>query len=384
MENTDKNFTLKLTEMDVDGGSVPVTWCLSPDWLEKHDINQYWVLFSTCQPQPGGENAEWRGCCKLSEMMAYVTFFRPGVNRIFATITDSKFKIENWMSRHNGQWVNSVVSFPTQWTDPDKIDNWEYKLWHFINPTYRIECDDIIQVDLPKDCFAKEPWEIEKVWVNWLWNNKAVDQCEFRKRRMFAYSIQPILFLLMVVFRIMVAFACLSVGCKGLRWAPVFKPLYYSTHDIVGDITGSYLTIKKLPNITRFMFVPMVPLVLFGIFICILNPHYNLTWTLVVSLFCAAFIPVLCGIGFLFYFIFSNVKFGEILDSLFNKLDRFTESRSKVKKQALNEWNHQQRELLMCSNAKAIRKFSDLPKSKRTIKLRFYGLKSLVCRPFAK
>jgi hypothetical protein len=377
MENTDKIFTLKLTEIDVDGGSVPVTWCLSPEWLDNHDISQYWVLFSTCQPQPGGENAEWRGCCKLSEMMAYVTFFRPGINRIFATITPNHDRITHWMSRDNGQWVSSVISFPTRWTEPEKIDTWNYRLF-----SGGAECDDI-QIDLPKDCFAKEPLEIEKVWVNWLWRNKAVDQCEFRRRRMFAYSIQPILFLVLFLSRIIAALACLSIGCKGIGWAPIFKPLYYSTTDIVTEISGSYFTIKKLPNIGRFMFVPMVPLALIGAaFGLIANFNPILT-----ALCFAVFIPVLCVIGLAFSFVFfigNFIKFEKIFDYLFDRIGDYTESRSEAKEQALNEWNCQQRELMMCSNAKVIRKLSDLPKSKRTIKLRFYGLKSLVCRPFAK
>ncbi len=373
MENTkeiSKDFTLNLTEITVASGSIPVTWCMSPEWLESHNVDEYWVLLSTCQPQRGGDKAEWRGYCKLSEMMAYVTFFRPGINRIYATITLDKSKIQSWMRREDGHWANQVISFPSPWTND--INHWMYNLYDSNSGS------DNIQIDLPKDCFAKEPWEIEKVWVNWLWKNKAIDQCEFRRRRMFAYSVQPLLFLVVVLFRITVAIACLSVGCKGIGWGPVFKPLYYSTSDIVGDIDGSYFVVKKLKEPYSFMFIPMVPFALLGA----LFPRHNILLTLVSALFSALFIPMLCAVGFVLSFAFSSLI--ERIVNSFDTFDRFHQSRNEAKVRALTEWNNQQRELMVCSNTKVIRKISDLPKSKRTIKLRFHGLKSMVCRPFAK
>ncbi len=151
--------------MNVDSGSIPITWCLDPEWLENNNIRDYWVLLTTYQPKPNGKNAQWRGYCKLSDMMTYVTFYRPGVNHISASIAEASYVVESWMARENGTWVNSGIDFPRSWSSEEEIENWKYEIKYG-------EYSDTIQLDLPGDCFAPEPLEIEKIWVNWLWGIK--------------------------------------------------------------------------------------------------------------------------------------------------------------------------------------------------------------------
>lgn len=375
-ESKPKNITIKLTEMKVDGGAIPITWCLNPEWLKDNELKNWYVLLSTCPPQRGGEMAEWRGCCKLSEMMAYVTFYRPGVNRIFAYLTASESAVANWMERKNGKWENDVISFPHSWTDEERISTWNYK----VSVANKDEnCDDI-QIDLPSECFAKEPSEIEKTWVNWLFRHKAVDQCEFRRRRIFAYTIQPLLFVLLMVFRIVVALGCLSCGCKGINWAAITKPLYFSNWDLVADIEGSRFHFKKLPEPLSFLFIPMIPLGIIGGLIGYFVGH-SIIKGLIGALFAAFAIPAVTSLSLFLMFAFLYFKIGR---RFLDFLDKIGESREEAKRRAWEEWNRQQQELMSCSSTKIIRGIGDLPKSKRTIKLRFNGVKAMVCRPFAK
>lgn len=375
-ETKPKNITIKLTEMKVDGGAIPITWCLNPEWLQNNEIKDWYVLLSTCQPQKGGNMAEWRGCCKLSEMMAYVTFYRPGVNRIFAYLTTSESAVANWMERKNGKWENEVILFPQSWTPEEKLPTWDYKV---LVANKDENCDDI-QIDLPSECFAKEPSEIEKTWVNWLFRHKAVDQCEFRRRRIFAYTIQPLLFVLLMVFRIVVALGCLSCGCKGINWAVITKPLYFDNWDLVGGIDGSIFHFNKLPEPLSFLFVPMIPLGTIGGLLGYFVGH-SIIKGLIGILFGAFILPAVTSLGLFLTFAFLYFKIGR---RFLDFLDKIVESREEAKRRAWEEWNRQQQELMSCSSTKIIRGIGDLPRSKRTIKLRFNGVKAMVCRPFAK
>lgn len=376
-ETKPKNITIKLTEMKVDGGAIPVTWCLNPEWLKNNELKCWYVLLSTCPPQRGGEMAEWRGCCKLSEMMAYVTFYRPGVNRIFAYLTASERAVANWMERKNGKWENDVISFPASWTDEEKLPTWDYRV--LVANRYE-DCDDI-QIDLPSECFAKEPSETEKTWVNWLFRHKAVDQCEFRKRRIFAYTIQPLLFVLTMVFRVLLAVACASVGCKGINWAPIFKPLYFDNWNIIGEINGSHFLFKKFPEPLNMVFVPMIPLGVISSIFVYFGSHHNWLYA-IMGLFVGAF-AIPAGTALVLGIIFGLMYF-KVGRRFLDFIDKIGESREEAKRRAWEEWNRQQQELMSCSSTKIIRGIGDLPKSKRTIKLRFYGVKAAVCRPFAK
>jgi hypothetical protein len=63
---------------------------------------------------------------------------------------------------------------------------WDCTLDRSIYRADRVQA--FVDVDIPKECFAREPSDLEKRWVNWLYMSKTVDQCEFRKRRLFAYN----------------------------------------------------------------------------------------------------------------------------------------------------------------------------------------------------
>ena len=362
-----KVFEIKLTEMETGSGAIPVTWCLSPQWLEDHRIKDFYVLFSTYTPTPNGEMAEWRGYAKLSDMMTYVAFLRPGVNRISARITCNEEVVKNWMKRECGKWRDNVINFPKYNYELEKDKNGEW--------TYKIDCcdsnwQDHLQVEIPGECFAPEPWEIEKVWVNWLWKYKSVDQCEFRKRRMFAYSIQPIIFLFLMVVRIVFMLACLSVGLKGLKWGPIFSPLNYNTGDIAFDVEGSHFEVKKWKLPFSFVFVPAIPMALISaISLLVCGGGSVLKWMLHIAI-AALFIPALVFLIVSCNYIIENVKFGK----------RFGAAQEIIRA----EQQRRYQEMMTCSNTKVIRKLSDLPKAQRTIRLRFLGVKSMVCRPFAR
>lgn len=376
-EIKEKSFELKLTEMSTGAGAIPVTWCLSESWLKGNSVKDFYVLLSTYNPTPNGKTAEWRGYVKLSDMMTYVTFLRPGVNRISACLVRNEEVVKNWMKREGGRWSDDVVSFPKYDSEleMDKNGEWEYRLGSY---SYQ----DHLQVEIPSECFAPEPWEIEKTWVNWLWKYKSVDQCEFRKRRMLAYSVQPIIFLFLMVVRVLLMFACLTVALKGLKWGPIFSPLNYDTLDICNDVEKSYFTVSKWEIPNSFVFIPSLPIALIIGFINVATGlKSGILSVCLYAISGALFIPVVILCVMVLTYCVNNVTFGKKIGAF---IDKWFEARDAQADIRNAERQRYYQEMMTCSSTRVIRKLSDLPKDKRTIRLRFLGVKSMVCRPFAR
>jgi len=171
---------IKLLETEVTSASLPITWRVNKNWLKKNGAD--WdILFSTVSFDDD-RKTEWRSKCKLTDLVHYVKFLRPGKNRIFAIISCG------------------------------------------YRDCYIDEKSTSLDVDLPEEVFADEPPAWEKNWVNFFFSTKAVDQCDFRKRRLLAYTIQPILIVLMLIVRCIAFLGFLSVGASKLNARPLIHP----------------------------------------------------------------------------------------------------------------------------------------------------------------
>jgi len=373
------DFELKLTEIDVQSGSIPVTWCLSKEWLDNNSIKDWYVMFVVAPISPDGGSAEYRGYARLSDMMAYVTFFRPGKNRIYARLTKSKSTVYSWMERREGKWRDNVITYPRYDLDMDKVKGgtWEYQL----SGAYSDSVESSIDVDMPKECFAGEPWDIEKAWVNWLFTSKAVDQCEFRKRRMFAYTIQPLVFMFFLFFNILTTLVLTLCGCKGVNYSVMFHPLSSSWFDISSGISGSYYALPYEPP-AKYVLMPIPPMMLFAFLLGFVTKGFK--FGLLLGLLPLGVVCIVTLAAFIAYLMLKIPLFYMLDRTIGRWISKFIEESDKAAQLREVEYNKVQREFLSCSSRIRIKSLSDLPKPKRSIKLRFQGLKSMVCKPFSR
>lgn len=372
----DPRFELRLTETKADVGSIPITWCVDREWLFKNSNSEQYVLLSSAPPEKGGEKAEWRGWAKLSDMMAYVTFYRPGKNRILARVTPTRKGVEDWMerSRDGGSWQGRAMEFPEGWYDEKQKQDCKYLLTK--NWMEKDRLWNYIDIDMPTGCFAKEPSDREKNWVNFWFKNKAVDQCEFRRRRMLAYTVQPIVISLVFLFYALVI-SCVQLFNLMIGYWTVWEEV--SAFKI--DRRVSFLTIEKFGNL-RWILLPVPWLLTASCILCKIT-HLK-RWMLIPPAFLLA-IPI-------FYLLILLVMLGcEALGKWITKRSpriraarEWKKERERLRQLALYKAELEALDLLLCSSGKRIYRLKDLPKNKRTIKLRFQGVKSLVCKPFAR
>ena len=340
---------LKLLETGVQSACVPITWCIDKEWLRENGTNHD-ILFGTA-PFGDGKKAEWRGRGKITDLVQYVTFLRPGKSRIFVIIPDQYYShfIRDWESRSGGNWEYEVVSYTE--STPEVIND---VYWKHTNVGY-------IDVELPEDVFASEPPAWEKNWVNFFFSSPAKDQCDFRKRRLLAYSVQPVLILLMFIVRWVTFLGLLSCGARGLNARPLVHPnecidgIWEESQEpwIIDKTRGTGFA----PMGASIMLAPGV--IIGGIILDFLMGIP--TWT-------AILVP------------FAGVFFIIMVLGIIGVVGTYVERQSRVVPE--NPEDEPKKEIDYLGCPQKIVTLRDLPKEKRTIKLRFTGLKSRVCAPF--
>lgn len=377
---------IKIPDINIQSGTVAASWCVSPELLKmlaeqgNHDP-QIVIITATANRLRYHVTKESRQVASLKDGLTYIEFRSSGENNVWAFVPVQFKKAKDvktrFLSRSDGSFATTVLDYNGEDFD------WQYKT----NPM--IQLAPPLKVILPEGAFAKEPSAFEKNWVNWLFRTKCVDQCAFRRRRMFAYTLQVFPFLGSMLLKFLGTFAAAFVGSRNFSFKLLANPLNYSFLDadeLFGDGT---VFIKQIPDsenpfsgncvtpdsqlqlghyvrhITRkFWALPFMPLSLLveGLFVLgVISSHFILLW-IVLGLVAAviSFFVATAAIG-------------------------MYQERQEAEELKQTPWYLKEEEMdfMMCSRTKKITKISDLPSSKRTLKLRFLDMKSRVCRPFS-
>ncbi len=120
-----------------------------------------------------------------------------------------------------------------------------------------------VEVDVPEELFAKKPWDWE--WTNDYFDSLPSDQCAFRKRRLFAFTIQPIFVGVKYAFigigavvswflSLCAAILLLSVGIRG-NYEPLRHPLRDKPGEVFDGVSDSVFALKIKGRSLPLLFV---------------------------------------------------------------------------------------------------------------------------------
>lgn len=384
-------FELHISDDDITGGSVAVTWCVSKETLEHLDNrgikNPQVVLCTAPEGERYSKSKELRKVVPLKDMLAYVTFKTAGKNRIWGFIaSNTGILLVKDIDEGKHVYMAQIVASDglgynyTRDTGVENDDSYlrgqAVRIFGNVCRVEDISKDvlaglhaDPVSVDVPAGLFAKEPPAWEKWWVNLFFSGNTVDQCDYRKRRLLAYSLQPIIMLVAILAnascRLVIFLFTLMYLPRRMSMKYLIHPLEYDMNDVAMTMEmsrGSYLFGRgenELLNAARLLLAP--PLWI-GLFLMTWFdrwgniPHY-------LSLAGLIFVPAIFAV---LIFIWIHSRF-------------------EIKRSDDRAWYMDEKELplLLCNGDKKSTKFSDLPASKKTLKLRFFDLKNKVCRPFS-
>ncbi|MCZ2224697.1 MAG: hypothetical protein LC122_13825 [Chitinophagales bacterium] len=351
-------FNLNLADKDVTGGNIAVSWCLSKELIEElvdsgaQDPSV--VIVIAPEGDSYDSSKELRKVVPLRDLVAYVDFRYPGKNKIWGFISKRNVKIisNRYLERYSRGYSYDILSNDgTEYARSFIVNHWDYVSLP-------------ISVDIPKECFAPEPSQFEKDWVMWLNTSKAFDQCEFRRKRLFAYTVQPVLFLINMFVKFVFFVAGLMICSKNLNLKWLIHPLAYDIAECF-EFIGESALIRDSQNFFKryglLLISPPALILYFALW------YFNVAWIGLISL---AAIIVCVSLVPLFFWLVSKVK-----DSQFSA----DENEAEV------PWysNQEEANLLLCSANEVPRTYKTVPKNHKSIRLTFQHIKSKVCRPYA-
>lgn len=380
-ESEDKDFRdleLSIADLNVQSGTVAVTWCVTPELLKKladQGVRDPQVVIVTASADDKRYHItkEYRTVTPLKDLMSYVEFRSAGPCKVwgFVFFGNAKDAKNKYLTRSDGSYSTMILNHYGERYSYDHL-TWDRLGYEKSEPS---NFAHPIEVEVPAGVFAPEPSDFEKNWVNWLFRQKCVDQCSFRRRRMFAYTLQVFPFLASMLWRLVVTLAALLVGGRGFTFKFLCNPLSYGIGNS-GDLFdgGSWFVqqmelgyrekVTPIYLFKKFWALPFMPLI-FGLLclIATIASHSNIY----------ALLTVIAILAFLATVILFTVKYIEKC---------LVRREQELNKQPMPYLVKEEMDLIICSNKKN-RRLADLPAHKRSFKLYFQDFKSKVCRPFS-
>ncbi len=304
------------------------------------------------------ELKEARHVVPLTDMATYITFKHPGKNRISAFIlprtveeTDKAMR-QTAMARGYDGYSLTVLN-----SGGDKY-------WDDISENY--ECAPMLEVDIPDEAFAPPPAKWEKEWVTWLLTDgRFIDQCSFRQRRLFAYTLQVPVLLGNLALRFLLLTMATLFGTRGWKLRYLLHPLKYSLGESTEVMAGGSIFLRPEPEDWKGFQPDTVREVL--------SYSARRGWTMVFSPIFIALMTVATW-GNMWFSIGkvagAVVAIVSVVALMVWLMPQFFKWLGKMFEAGEVEY-----EQLVCDGEKR--------QPKKTIKLRYLDLKSKVCKPFA-
>jgi hypothetical protein len=375
---------LHIGDKDISSGSVPISWCVSKDTLDalaKEGVTDPMIVI--CIAPQGNRyhiKKETRYVLPLSDLMTYISFNTAGDNKVFAFISKKgkKSATNSYLYKNDNQYISWMLNYSGE-DYGGKDDLYDAKP---------------IDVSVPDEMFAKTPFDAS--WVNALYSDKVVDQCHYRRRRIFSYSIQPLLYLLFAFFpKFLLTLFSILILDRGTfetagqfsKWGspPTFETMQGTLLYINNNINMKAPHTAFLGFLAKIIAFPLMPIFYPFYLIMFLSHHMFLLGqvALIVLGFCIAIFIVIM----LAYLISS--LFVEGIDILIPQwIVKLLSSLFLGKNKEPEFWYMKQdeQEAIICTGDKMNKPIalSSLPASKRTVRLHYLALKSKVCKPFSR
>ncbi len=370
---------LHIGEFNDDNATALIRWCLSPQEIErlKKFKRQPMVAISVITVSDNGEIRveENRFVRPLTDLAAYIAFRNVGKHLILVGVLNHYYSepgesknLQTVYRRYSGfnEYKHTLV----------------HSKWNRDNDTYGVllNDDDLFEniqtqkeVYVAENLFAPIPWDYKL--VNFWFHQKPIDQCHNRKRRLGAYALTvtllPIIYLLRILFNVLLVNGV--GGITHINWRWFIHPFTSEFEIPTGEqyfrlVSTSRTHDKPLWRVLiNWRVLLLTAGVLFFIIDCLLPILLAHGTAAIVVTIVLLLLAAVIGIGVRY-----NVAIGKML-SEWEKADR-----ADAAKKLAVELNS-----LNCQLVPKTLTLDSLPSDKKTLSLRFYRLKSKVCRPFA-
>jgi hypothetical protein len=368
---------------------MPVRWCVDRATLK--GLEDKGIRFPYILLVVRNSKTKWREermLVPFEDFLKYVSFSRPGENLIHAFLihADEGFdrtrkqvarRLEYmFVARHAGSYMTTFFDSEGKPFDHPKDLN--------------IVALTSVSITVARELFAPEPPAWEKHWVNlWFGRTRPHNQCDYRHRRLVAYTIQPPCMFAWVILNYIVFGICALIsvllGRFDLSWGK-FRP------DQIGDVgegldleDASWFAKKRL---YLWPLTPIIPLLATMLVVLIGKLPFRLdallayavlmvALAMVATLVCVAIVLAVAG----------TAKLADRVHTLFMNWERNEGATSKNKQEVSPPRSLPLPAYVAKASALSCDQIGPstmaIPKEYQTIQLRFQAFKAKVCKPFA-
>lgn len=380
---------LQIADANISGGSVAVSWCLDHEVLKAladQGLVDPQVIVVVAPTKNYHISKESRKVVPLKDLMTYIECRASGKSKIYGLISMRKGKEarEHYLAKEDGAYRNNVLDYDGETyssrligaEDDEDVRNGTYKM---LSPP--------LEIEVPEAAFAPEPSAWEKVWVNHMFRRKVVDQCDFRRRRLFAYIVQPWIIFFQNLIRSFILLAGVLTGAKKLSLKYLFHPLTYGLKETFEIWEKGSIFIQRLPEddteSTDLKF--LTPSYAFRSFWALLfMPLFSIPIVWLALRHHPYIAGVIAAVPILTLMIFCLMAY---LVSRGNGSRLFKKAWDGVNNLLTTDklWYLDQDEvqIITCNTDKKPLTYKNLPARRKTIRLRFQNLKTKVCKPFS-
>lgn len=380
---------LQIADPNVSTGSIGVSWCLDHEVLKEladQGLHDPQIVIVVAPTEKYHTSKESRRVVPLKDLMTYIECRASGPSKIYALISfrEPKDAREHYLSKDGGVYQNNVLDYDGESYSSRLLGQEDRSDRESGNYKYLSEP---IAITVPKAVFAKEPPKWEKPWVNLFFRSKVIDQCDYRRRRLFAYSIQ----LLIVGFNLFLRSLILLLGLlTGARsWSFRFlNPITYKLKETWEIWEGGSIFIRHQPEdedpdeklkyvppgylLRSFWLAPLMPLISIPVGLFYWTHHPYIATSILLGLFLVA--PALLV---LISYLATNGNGGRLVKKVWHGITNMFTS------DELWYLNQEDMQLITCNTDKSPTTYKSLPARKKTVRLRFQNLKTKVCKPFS-
>lgn len=231
---------LRLNSQTAADAVMPVGWCLRRDLAERlmnsRELHHPHVLLTSVQD---GKEVSERKLCPVTQAMTFFPFNRSGRQRVHAFLVlargpgaDAVADLKNQLLSRDGRaysfsLFNHCGEFPKERLG-ERLGDFQVQACL----PFLAHAETVIEVD--EKLFAKKPPDWCWHWANRWFRNPPVDQCDFRKRAIFAFTLQPILWVIgwafwflvicpvvwtfLGIFKVLGLMTALLLGLRDINW----------------------------------------------------------------------------------------------------------------------------------------------------------------------
>ncbi len=251
VETGAEDFKLLVQSQEAGQAVIPTRWCVSPKLaaqIATRDAEAYGELclgVIIAQTGPDGkEIVGGRQVLNLENAMTYVAFRKPGVNRLHAWLISTTDRDSCRGTEYGGGWRRTYLSCSGY--------RYRFSLFDYDGRPYtdeKIMARDsdgkifgyhTVEVSVAEEFFAKPLPRWLATWVNGFCDGEPMDECQFRKRFIFAFTLQPIAVVIVYLYRLGVLTYLLLWGAiRDIRWRN-FSKWYLSGEQFHGDLSPNW------------------------------------------------------------------------------------------------------------------------------------------------